>query len=107
VEGYVGNSMGPLRVPLLIHNRRSLGGGAVLDHCIVRIIETRTGRVIYSHPSYHTGTFTIREIGPEETCGTENLRERGYAFAVDADGRNHGNFCSRKAAERFVKKMTA
>jgi len=91
---------------LLIHNRRSLGGGAILDHCIVRIIETRIGRVLYSHAHYHTGCFSIREIGPDEMCGTEKLRERGYEFAVDVDGRNHGNFRSRKAAERFVKKMT-
>lgn len=106
VEGTLSSSLGPLRVGLLIHNRRSLGGGAMLDHCIVRIIETRTGRVLYSHPNYYTGTFTIREIGPDEMCGTENLRERGYTHAVDVDGGNHANFRSRKAAERFVKKMT-
>jgi hypothetical protein len=36
VEGYLGNSLGPLKVPLLICNRRSLGGAALLDHCIVK-----------------------------------------------------------------------
>jgi hypothetical protein len=106
VEGYVGNSTGPLKVPLLIHNRRSLGGGAILDHCIVRIIETRTGFVMYSHPAYRAGTFTIREIGPDEMCGNENLRDRGYTVAVDVDGMNQANFKSLKAAERFVRKMT-
>lgn len=105
-EGYLGNSTGPLKVPLLLHNRRSLGGGAVLDHCIVRIIETRTDRVVYSHPAYHAGAFTIREIGPDEMCGNEKLRERGYSHAVDVNGRNQANFRSLAAAERYVKKMT-
>jgi hypothetical protein len=106
-EGYVGNSTGPLKVPLLIHNRRSSGGPAMLDHCIVRIIETGTGRVLYQHPMYHTGTFDIREIGPDEMCGDKNLRSLGYTHAVDVDGRNQANLKSLTAAERYVRKMTA
>jgi hypothetical protein len=107
VEGTIGNSMGPLRVPLLIPTSRSHGGPALLDHCIVKIKETRSGRLLYLHPQYHTGSFAVRETGPDETCGTRNLRELGYTHAVDVDGANHANFQSRKAAERFVKKMTA
>lgn len=106
VEGTIGNSLGPLKVPLLIANRRSSGGPALLDHCIVKIKATRSGRVLYKHPKYHTGTIAIREIGPDEMCGTENLRERGYSHAVDVNETNHANFRSRRAAERFVKKMT-
>ena len=106
VEGYVGNSIGPLKVPLLLHNRRSLGGGAILDHRIVRIVETRTGRVLYSHPNYHTGTFAIREIGPDEMCGDQNLRALGYTYTVDVDGRNQANFKSFAAADKYVKMMT-
>jgi hypothetical protein len=106
VEGTISNSLGPLKVPLLIHSRRSSGGPALLDHCIVEITETRSGRVLFKHPKYHTGTFAIREIGPDDICGTENLREAGFSLAVDVDGRNHANFRSRKAAERFVKRMT-
>ena len=30
-HGYVGRSMGPVKVPLLVANTRSLGGGAILD----------------------------------------------------------------------------
>jgi hypothetical protein len=106
VEGYVGNSTGPLKVGLLLHNRRSLGGGAILDHCIVRIIETRTGRVFYQHPAYHTGSFSIREIRSDEVCGNENHRDRGYSHAVDVDGKSRANFKSLAAAEKYVRKMT-
>jgi len=53
VEGYVGRSVGPVKVPLLIHNRRSLGGPAMLDRCIIRIKRTgQGGRVLYEHPDY-------------------------------------------------------
>ena len=100
VEGTIGNSLGPLKVPLLIPTSRSHGGPALLDHCIVRIKETRSGKVLYRHPTYHTGTFSVREIGPDETCGNRNLRELGYTVAVDVDGTNHANFQARKAAER-------
>lgn len=106
VIGKLGQSLGPLRVPLLIPTCRSDGGPALLDHCIVKIKETRSGRICYQHPRYHTGTFAIREIEPDEMCGTENLRERGYTHAVDVDGRNQANFKSLKAAEKYVRKTT-
>ena len=48
VTGYVGRSMGPIKVPLLIHNRRSFGGPAILDHCVIGIRETgKDGRLLY------------------------------------------------------------
>ena len=98
VEGYVANSIGPLKVPLLLHNRRSHGGCALLDQCLVKIRRT-TGGGIYQHPTYHTGTFTIRDIEDGD------LRESGYTHAVDVDGRNHGNFRSLKAARNYLRKM--
>src|SRR5438105_3695918 len=60
-HGYVGRSMGPVKVPLLIANRRSTGGGAILDHCIVRIRESAGGRVLYQHPQYHHGDLELRQ----------------------------------------------
>jgi len=105
VEGYIGNSMGPLKVPLLIHNRRSFGGPALLDNCVVRIKWT-TGGVLYQHPTYHIGTFMIRKIGPNDNIGGQILLGLGLTHAVDVDGKNHANFKSRKAAERFVWRMT-
>jgi hypothetical protein len=104
VTGYMGNSIGPLKVPLLVHNRRSHGGGALLDHCIIKVRWT-TGGVLYQHPQYHNGPFTIREIGTAETCHGENLLEKGFTHSVDVDGKNHANFRSMVAASRYVHKM--
>ena len=104
VEGYIGNSIGPLKVPILVYNRRSHGGCALLDQCLVKIRWT-TGGVVYQHPKYHTGTFTVRDIGPEEVGYDGNLRKCGYTHAVDVDGRNHANFRSLKAARNYLRKM--
>ncbi len=61
VEGYIGRSTGSVKIPLLIHNLRSLGGPGLLDHCIVRVSHT-TGRrgVVWEHPRYHHGRIQIR-----------------------------------------------
>ena len=55
ITGRLGRSMGPCKVPILLHNSRSLGGGAILDHCIVKIefANKRDGGTLYIHPSYH------------------------------------------------------
>ena len=105
VEGHIGNSMGPLRVPLLIRNRRCDGGFPLLDQCIVKIKLT-IGGTLYQHPNYHTGTFTIREIDADETVHGDALRDQGYTHAVDVNGHNHANFKTLAAAERYVRRMT-
>ena len=47
--GYIGRSMGPHKVPLLIANRLSSGGPQLLDHCIVKIryANKKKGGVLY------------------------------------------------------------
>lgn len=49
--GYVRRSMGPIKVPILVHNSRSIGGGHMLDSSIVRI--TVDKRNVYIHPKYY------------------------------------------------------
>lgn len=104
IDGYIGNSTGPLKVPLLIYNRRTRGGPALLDHCIVKVKWTR-GRVLYRHPGYHTGVFTVRLIGPCEQCAGENLCAKGFTHVVAVDGESRAHFRSARAAERYVDRM--
>ena len=52
VTGRIGRSMGALKIPLLIHNARSMGGGALLDHCVVKITYAKGKGRIYEHPTY-------------------------------------------------------
>lgn len=48
--GRVGRSLGPVKVPLLVHNSRSLGGDELWSDGIVEIRESSGGRVLYSAP---------------------------------------------------------
>ena len=53
IEGYVGCSMGPMKIPLLVYNARSMGGGGILTDCIVKIEAARGKAVLYQNPKYH------------------------------------------------------
>lgn len=59
--GTIGRSMGPQRVPLLIKSARSHGGGAILTASIVRLVSVKSGRVLYSHPSFHVEPLEARQ----------------------------------------------
>jgi hypothetical protein len=106
VEGYVSNSVGPLKVPILIHNARSDGGMAILVTCIVKITTAKGKRVLYQHPKYSRPTITVREIEPGEKVGHIDLRAKGYTHTVCFDGQMTANFKSLTAAQRFVQKMS-
>ena len=55
--GRIGRSTGWIKIPLMIYNNRSMGGGALLDHCIVRIdradLVNGERHVFYQHPNFH------------------------------------------------------
>lgn len=72
--GYIGRSTGAIKVPLLIHNNRSTGGPAILDHCIIRIRSARGKHVIYQHPQYHEQPTAMFEfIGSADQWSALNL----------------------------------
>lgn len=37
ITGRIGRSSGSIKIPLLVHNARSYGGGGLLDNCILSI----------------------------------------------------------------------
>ena len=100
-HGYIGRSMGPIKVPLLIANSRSLGGGALLDHCIVRIRQSAGGRVLWQHPAYHFGSMEIRPKAVPVTL----LDGRVLTVDVLRGGEVHAAFESVAHAHRWVRKL--
>ena len=92
VTGYVGRSTGSKPIPLLIHNSRSDGGSAILDHCIVRITARNPHvhriDVLYTHPDFHIPTITIE--------GTSVL----------FDDKLQANFTTEKQAQRYAAFMS-
>lgn len=99
VCGTVGRSTGSEKIPLLIASARSLGGGGILSHCIVKITTTTNPRrVLYSHPKYHHGKPQAIET-PVEIDGIT------YALEVTIDGEVHARFRTAEAGKRWLSKM--
>lgn len=47
IKGYVGRSTGEIKIPLLVYNSRSIGGGGLLDNCILSVKTTKGNRTLY------------------------------------------------------------
>jgi hypothetical protein len=101
VYGFVGRSTGSIKIPLLTHNRRSLGGPGLLDHCIVRIRHSSGGGVLYQHPSYHHGKIELRQKNQAIVL------EDGRSLLVDVlrDGQTQAAFETVAKAMRYVQKL--
>jgi hypothetical protein len=76
--GRIGRSCGPMRVPLLLEEGES-GGPALLDHCIVKLIDLDRHKTLYCHGSFHVPDLHIRSIGADE----EGLARQGYTHCVE------------------------
>ena len=99
--GYVGRSMGPVKVPLMIANRRSLGGGAILDHCIVRIRESVGGRVLFQNPKYHHGKIEVRPKAEPVSLPDGRI----LTVEILRDDELHASFESNEKAKRWIRKL--
>jgi hypothetical protein len=49
ITGRIGRSMGPVKSPILLYNKRSMGGGCIITSRILSIKESKGGRVLYVH----------------------------------------------------------
>ena len=89
-RGTIGRSTGTVKIPLLIATSRSHGGGAILDHYIVKI-RGKYG-IIYKCENYKESTF---EIVPSD------LPE--YTHNVLIDGELYSRHKSERSAKLLVK----
>lgn len=82
--GYIGRSCGTNKIPLLIKTRNSNGGGAILDHCIIKI--TADGYTLYKHPNFNMPIVTVSGMqvlfdnDVYANCDTEKQAVRLAAF---------------------------
>ena len=58
VCGYIGRSTGTNKIPLLVNNSRSYGGGALMDDRIIKIVDINTKAVLYQHEKFNQSVFT-------------------------------------------------
>jgi hypothetical protein len=97
VEGRIGRSMGPVKVPILLARTTSIGGPALLEHCVVKIRRSgKGGRTLYRHPKHHMPTFAV-----------QHSTEPGYEAEVLADGQVHARFKTATQANHWIVRMTA
>jgi hypothetical protein len=101
VHGLIGRSTGIVKVPLLLANSRSTGGGAILDHCIVRIRHGNS--TVYQHTNYHHGKIELRR--KNEPLIVPGREERVLTVDALRDGELHASFESMEAARRWVQKL--
>ena len=95
--GTIGQSMGPHKIPLLLHRRNSFGGGAILEDCIIAI-SCAPGAYLYRHPLLDLGDWTVGE--PSEAS-----RADGYVEAAYCNGELHAQFKKPGQAARYVAYM--
>ena len=88
VIGSIGKSTGTNQIPLLLSNSRSTGGGAILEDCILKIVDVKSKKVLYQHDKYLAPKF---DIVPSIV---------GYSVAVD--GNVQANFKTIKQAQNYM-----
>jgi hypothetical protein len=94
--GYIGMSKGhSARYPILLHNSKSIGGGTILTHCILKISESKGGRILYQHGNFTPSKF---EICPSDF--------QGYSFEVHINGELYSRHKTKAQAERLIKKLS-
>jgi hypothetical protein len=52
ITGRVGRSTGQIKIPILVHNSRSMGGGGILTANIIAIKTSSGNKFLYKHPKY-------------------------------------------------------
>ena len=92
--GYIGRSTGRIKIPILLHNSRSTGGTAVLDHCIVKITTVGSDNkphTVYQHKNYHLcNKRTIKKM------------EKDHPYSVILDGEEYACFKTLQEAKNFL-----
>ncbi len=95
--GYIGRSGGEIKIPLLVYNERSYGGGGLLDHCIVKIKEAKGNKILYQAANYFQPKLTIVDT---------DLPYKGYTHNLLKDGEIYARLTSLDKAQRLLKKLS-
>jgi hypothetical protein len=93
--GMVGRSSGPIKIPLLIKTVASRGGGSLMSGCIVKLLTSPEGTVLYQHPEYNQPKMEIVEDGDGK-----------YSHAILIDDEIYSRHESLVSAKRLFSKLS-
>lgn len=91
VVGIVARSSGIFKVPILLKSREAPGGGAILDHCIVKLMDVESRKALWAHPKYQAPAMQMAAEG-----------QGSYTHAVYISGELHARFPSYGKAAQWV-----
>ena len=63
IMGYIGRSTGTKKIPLLLNNKKSIGGGGILTQCIQQITINKT--IVYKNASWNIKEFNMEKENDE------------------------------------------
>ncbi len=95
IIGRIGRSTGSIKIPLLILTSRSYGGGALLDSCIIKITDIKTGKVIYKNQNYKEKVFNIVPSDLPD-----------YTVNVNINGKLYSRHKSERSAKILIGKLS-
>lgn len=77
--GRIGRTTGNIKIPILVNNSRSWGGGAVLMGSIIRIDDIEDKRTLWKVPNFHVEDMKVYEI-----FGNENYKYQVAKLSEDS-----------------------
>jgi len=92
--GTVSLSCGPMQVPIMLANARSMGGSAISVSRVARIRESRGGKELYRREDYRQPPLTVR-VG----------REAGLPVEVWNGDSVHRRFATDRAMQNWARRL--
>ena len=90
--GTIGKSSGRVNMPLLIANKKSIGGGAILTNCIIAIKQSKN--ILYKANNFVEDTYEIVKGDTSE-----------YPFNTFINGKLYGRHKTELSAKRLIAKL--
>ena len=97
--GRIGYTCGAIKIPILVANSRSYGGGAILTGHIIRIDEVATGKVLFMQDNFYVPLMDLRK------SEYDGYAEGVYVKEKDGSWNNWANFKKDGAGLRWIKFM--
>ena len=92
IMGTIGRTGGDFKIPILLNNSRSYGGGAILIGSLVRIDEISSHRTLWKHEKFYVPEMELTF----QDCGN------GYNYHVYSEGKEIAGFKTENQAKRWI-----